>query len=70
MLSNNLRAYSRISRTIPLHSHLCYNSSTLSKTGMETLADWEYVTKIQQLLKENNVNEALKYLVNVSYALW
>lgn len=30
------------------------------------LTDYEYITKIQQNLLNNNINQALKYLVNVN----
>lgn len=33
------------------------------------LTDWEYTTKIQQSLHQNDINEALKYLINVSLHL-
>lgn len=29
------------------------------------MTDWEYTTKIQQSLQQNDINEALKYLINV-----
>lgn len=29
------------------------------------LKDWEYISKIEQNLKHNNIGEAAKYLINV-----
>jgi hypothetical protein len=33
------------------------------------LKDWEYISKIEQNLKKNNITEAARYLINVLYAL-
>lgn len=30
------------------------------------LTDWEYISKIQNSIKHSNINEALRYLVNVN----
>lgn len=31
----------------------------------KVLEDWEYVSYIHKKLKENNINEAMSYLINV-----
>lgn len=31
----------------------------------KVLEDWEYVSYIHEKLKENNINEAMSYLINV-----
>lgn len=34
-------------------------------SSTEQLADWQYVSKIHNSLKQSNINEAMRYLINV-----
>ena len=34
-------------------------------SSTEKLADWQYVSKIHNSLKQSNINEAMRYLINV-----
>ena len=39
--------------------------SRLMFSSTEQLADWQYVSKIHNSLKHSNINEAMRYLINV-----
>ncbi len=43
-------------------------STGLYFSSSQRLADWEYVGRIQKSLKENNLNDATRYLINVAHA--
>lgn len=52
-----------ISRAMRLNKLIKYSNSMVKPK----LTDYQYINKIQQSLLNNNINQALKYLVNVIF---